>query len=296
MSQLPSPEYRVLLLIHPNAVAVHGAYQLRTWWGHLAARGLLITRPEHDIEPFLLAADYIVGDHGSVTHYGAAVGVPTQHGAYHEADVHPDSRAAGLAAIAPRLADNLPVAEQLAQASAQFDAVAMDEVAGRISSEPGGFARHTRALLYGLLGLGQPAVPALLGDAPVPPSLRSLAGNPARREIRGLQGARGMSELIRVTLSRGVVSQDVHLRACVDDVADEGDLGAADVLCFARPVGADVVAAQLAQFPGCVVCAGRTEDGALLLAVRERRIERVASLVHALLTWGGGVGEEAMTD
>jgi hypothetical protein len=105
-----------------------------------------------------------------------------------------------------------------------------------------------------------------------------------------------MSELVRVTLSRGVASPDVHLRACVDDVADEGDLAAADVLYFARPVGADVVAAQLIQFPGCVVCAGRTEDGALLLAVREWRIGRVASLVHALLAWGGGVGEEAMTD
>jgi hypothetical protein len=180
VGQLPSPEYRVLLLIHPNAVAAHGAYQLRAWWGHLASRGLILTRPEHDIEPFLLAADYIVGDHGSVTLYGAAVGVPILLGAYHEADVHPNSGAAALAALAPRLADTIPVAEQLEQASAQFDAAAMDEVAGYISSEPGGFAAHTRALLYGILGLGQPAAPAFVDDAPSPPSLRMLARRTGR--------------------------------------------------------------------------------------------------------------------
>lgn len=164
VEQLPPSEYRIVLLIHPNAVAAHGEYQLRAWLSLLAARGLILTRPEEDWEPYLTAADYIVGDHGSVTLYGATMGVPILLGAFSESDVHHGSGAAALAAIAPRLVGLAPVREQLEHASAQFDAAAMAKVARLISSEPGGFARHTRNLLYGMLGLGQPATPARLDE------------------------------------------------------------------------------------------------------------------------------------
>ena len=185
VEQLPRPGYRVVLLIHPNVVAAYGAYQLRTWWGHLARQGLILTRPEQDWEPFLIAADYIVGDHGSVTLYGAAVGVPVLLGAYHAAAVHPRSGAAALAAIAPRLVGSAPVVEQLSQADEQFDPGAMAEVAALISSEPGGFARHTRSLLYGMLSLGQPTVPARVADSRLPRSLRDLAARSMMGDGRG---------------------------------------------------------------------------------------------------------------
>ena len=185
VEQLPPPGHRVVLLIHPNVVAAYGTYQLRAWWGHLAPKGLILTRPEQDWEPFLIAADYIVGDHGSVTLYGATVGVPVLLGAYNQSAVHPSSGAAALAAIAPRLVGSVPVSEQLAQAVEQFAAGAMAQVASLISSEPGGFARHTRSLLYGMLGLGQPAVPARVADAPEPRSLRELAVRSTMGKGRG---------------------------------------------------------------------------------------------------------------
>ncbi|HET9173265.1 MAG TPA: hypothetical protein VFN97_27800 [Actinospica sp.] len=165
VEQLPAPEYRIVLLIHPNAVAAHSAYQLRVWLSYLAARGLILTRPEDDWEQYVLAADYVVGDHGSVTLYSSTVGVPVLLGAFGEADVHHGSASAALAEIAPRLVPLAPVREQLEHAGAQFDAAAMDRVARLISSEPGGFARHTRNLLYGMLRLSRPATPALFGEA-----------------------------------------------------------------------------------------------------------------------------------
>ena len=184
VEQLRGPGYRVVLLIHPNVVAAHGAYQLHAWCSHLVRSGLILTRAGQPWEPFLIAADYIVGDHGSVTLYGSLAGVPVLLGAYDEAHVHPDSGAAALAALAPRLVGSVPIPEQLTQAGEQFDAVSMARVAALISSEPGGFARHTRSLLYGMLGLGQPAVAPRVADAPVPPALRELA-------IRSLGGALG---------------------------------------------------------------------------------------------------------
>jgi len=175
VEQLPGPNYRIVLLIHPNVVAAHGAYQLHAWWGHLAHHGLVLTSPGQPWEPFLIAADYIVGDHGSVTLYGSVVGVPILLAAFDEAQVHPESGAAALAAIAPRLVGSVPVPEQLAQAGEQFDAESMARVAATISSEPGGFARHTRSLLYGVLRLGQPAFAPRVADVPAPPPLRELA-------------------------------------------------------------------------------------------------------------------------
>jgi hypothetical protein len=106
-------------------------------------------------------------------------------GAYRAAAVHPDSGAAALAAIAPRLVGSIPVIEQLSQAAEQFDAEAMARVAALISSEPGGFARHTRSLLYGMLGLGQPAVPARLADASAPRSPRESAARSMTGKGRG---------------------------------------------------------------------------------------------------------------
>ena len=101
-----------------------------------------------------------------------------------------------------------------------------------------------------------------------------------------------MSELINLALSTSCYDEggDVHVRACVEDAVDLAD---ADVLYFARPTTPDAVAAQLDDYPGCVVCAGSAGDGTLLIAVRggglvgrryAAHVSSVASVLHALLT------------
>jgi hypothetical protein len=111
-----------------------------------------------------------------------------------------------------------------------------------------------------------------------------------------------MSDMVRIALKQGERPDvcDVHLRACVDQVDDVGELADADVLYFARAVDAGDVAGQLAVYPGCAVCAGAASDGTLVLAVRPgarpgrggeqveqvEQVELVASIVHALLAAG----------
>ena len=109
-----------------------------------------------------------------------------------------------------------------------------------------------------------------------------------------------MSRLIHVSPPQYREADDVHLRACVDaqdnggdgnDGDGRGDLALADVLFFARPTPAALVAAQLDVYPGCLVCAGVTEGGTLILAVRcgrtdgptDGRAPTVASALHAML-------------
>lgn len=169
--ELSGPRCRIAFLSHPNVWAGHGSYQLHSWLKPWIERGLVVVRPEVDWQPILTAADWVIGDHGSVTLYGSAVGVPILLGAFNERFVHPDSGAAALGRIAPRVSANVPLGEQLAHAAAEFDAQAMARVAATISSEPGAFARTTRRLLYNIMGLSQPSVPARLAPAQPPAPL-----------------------------------------------------------------------------------------------------------------------------
>lgn len=87
--------------------------------------------------------------------------------------------------------------------------------------------------------------------------------------------------------------EDAHLRACLDD-GTEAARERADVLYFDGAVSADVVAAQLEAYPGCMVVAGALADGSVAVALRARGsgpgsgiavdCASIASLVHALLT------------
>jgi hypothetical protein len=104
-----------------------------------------------------------------------------------------------------------------------------------------------------------------------------------------------VTERVSIALLTAAESRDEHLRVCLDGSEtdrDDIDPARADVLYFRSPVAADAVVAQLAGYPGCVVCAGTALDGTVLLAVRPgavgaiRSCQSVASLVHALLTWG----------
>jgi hypothetical protein len=77
-----------------------------------------------------------------------------------------------------------------------------------------------------------------------------------------------------------------HVQVCVEDAVGD-DLARADVLYFTSPIDAHQVIAQMAAYPGCVICAGTAPDGTVLLAVRGGigSCPAVASIVHALLTW-----------
>ena len=172
VEQLPADEYRIALLTHPNIWAEHGEYQMRSWLAPWTRRGLHALSPYGDWQPLLLAADHLIGDHGSVTLYGACLGIPVLLGAFPDPDVHPDSGAALLARTAPRIDTATPLPEQLERATATRDNAALARAATTISSLPGQFAATTRTLLYRLMGLDEPGTAARLARAADPAPLR----------------------------------------------------------------------------------------------------------------------------
>ncbi|MFI9076203.1 hypothetical protein ACIGW8_06825 [Streptomyces sioyaensis] len=186
--ELVGQHRRVAVLVHPNVWSGHGAWQVRAWLAQCARRGIAIVPPEADWRPLLIAADTIIGDHGSVTLYGTLTGAPILLAASPEQEINPASPAAELARTAPALSPAHSLSSQLAYAAAEYHGHQREEygaIAARITSEPGRFSRNMRRLLYRLLGLGQPAHPAHTPPLPLPPPLTRWSSAPHGRYDTG---------------------------------------------------------------------------------------------------------------
>ena len=110
------------MLTHPSRWAAHCSYQMRARYGSWIARGVVLVPPEADWQPILTAADFVIGDHGAMTLYASALGVPVLLGSFPADGVHPDCGAAALGRIAQRIVPDVPLPEQLDHAAAEFDA------------------------------------------------------------------------------------------------------------------------------------------------------------------------------
>lgn len=168
LTELSPDDYRIVVLMHPNVWFGHGPRQVRAWLTGAVDRGLRIVPPSSDWVGALIAADLIVGDHGSVAVYGAAAKVPVVLAGFPADDVYPASASGLLASSAPRLRADLPIAQQLADARNSYQTSVSDLVAARITSEPGRFNQNMRRLVYRVLGLSQPATIPAMPPAEVP--------------------------------------------------------------------------------------------------------------------------------
>ncbi|MFB9248329.1 hypothetical protein ACFFWE_08825 [Sphaerisporangium melleum] len=168
LAELPGREFRVVVLLHPNIWFAHGVWQVRTWLADGLRHGLGLVPPGADWRGVLAAADLVIGDHGSVTAYATAAGVPVLLAEFADSDVDPASPAGELAAVAPRLSADGPLREQFAVARDRASAGRYEGVAARITSEPGHFDRNMRRLMYRLLELPQPATITVTPPAAVP--------------------------------------------------------------------------------------------------------------------------------
>lgn len=180
IGELPTASYRTALLVHPNVWAGHGAYQVRSWLARCGEVGIGIVPPEADWRSILIAADWIIGDHGSVTLYGTLTGAPMLLATSPEREINPSSPAAALAAHTPTLSPTHPLVDQLDYVAKEYRPEGYAAIRSRITSEPGRFNRNMRRLMYGLLGLGQPAHEPVTVPLPEPLPLATRA--PGRGE------------------------------------------------------------------------------------------------------------------
>ncbi|MGB6164186.1 MAG: hypothetical protein WBF75_16765 [Pseudonocardiaceae bacterium] len=77
LAELPVDRYRVADVLHPHIWYGHSRLQVRLWLADCLRAGLLLVPPAEGWSAALIASDLVVGDHGAVTCYGAAIDNPT---------------------------------------------------------------------------------------------------------------------------------------------------------------------------------------------------------------------------
>ncbi|MFD0922689.1 hypothetical protein ACFQ16_23330 [Saccharopolyspora rosea] len=163
LAELPD-DHVVAAIFHPNTWYAHGPWQLRCWLGRCLRAGLRLVPPDAGWQQALIAADAVVGDHGAVTAYAAALGKPVLLGAFPDADVAAGSAVAALGGIAPRLDRRRSLAAQLHELTATPPD--LREVGELASSVPGESAGILRRVCYELMKLDEPGEPALVAPYP----------------------------------------------------------------------------------------------------------------------------------
>ena len=166
-AELPLDEYRVAAVLHPNIWYGHGPGQVRAWLDGARRAGLLLMHPLDAWRQALIAADCVLGDHGSVTFYAAAIGRPVLLGAFPEADLDPRSPVAELGRLAPRLRPHAGLRAQLDAVLRGHDPARYARLAAQVTSAPGRSAALLRRLFYELLGLPEQGR-AVLDPLPLP--------------------------------------------------------------------------------------------------------------------------------
>ncbi|MGW7534442.1 hypothetical protein [Amycolatopsis sp. NPDC054798] len=170
VNALPKDCYAVAAVLHPNIWAVHGRRQVTAWLG--GCRGLRVIPPEQGWQATMIAADWVIGDHGSTTGYAAAMGRPVTLAALPDGQARAGSVADIVRARTKPLDEEQPFEEQEEAAIAAAPRLAA-EVLPVVSSRIDCSAGILRSAMYQLLELPEP--PAL-AYPPSPAVPRPLAG------------------------------------------------------------------------------------------------------------------------
>ena len=236
-TELPIDGYRVAAVLHPNIWYGHGPGQIRAWLDRACRAGMLLIPPLDGWRQTLAAADCVIGDHGSVSYYAAAIGLPVLLAAFPAEELDPASPVAEFGRTADRLRVDLPLRPQIDEQMRAHRPERFARLAQWASSEPGRSAELLRGLFYRALGIDEPAHAARfdgLASAPVsftPPTsaLRVLVTRtPALSVTRYAETADPAERSI---------ADHVHL-SVREDTSDFGALNRADlILAYVAGVG-----------------------------------------------------------
>ncbi|ASU82949.1 hypothetical protein CDO52_09230 [Nocardiopsis gilva YIM 90087] len=280
LAQLPHDRYRVAAILHPNIWFAHSPWQVRDWLADALDAGLLLIPPDRGWGAGLVAADCVIGDHGSVTLYGAAVDRPVLIGAFGEESV-PGTAIAQLAVSAPHLEHNRDL---LGQVEATVD----DHRPGRHAAAAdlafahvGQAARRQAELFYELLGLTPPTKSGRIRAVP--------AAEPERTAVTAFEVHTTLTNPYTVAVDRYPAAVRApedpppgtirHLAAAATE-PDDALARSASVIYRAGPLlwdrAQEWTRSALARNPGALMTAVGTPDGCLV-AIRDGRIVQVST-------------------
>ncbi|MGW2375832.1 hypothetical protein [Kitasatospora sp. NPDC001683] len=227
--RLPADEYTVAVVLHPNVWSRHDPEALLD---DARRMGLRLIPPHQGWQAALVAADCLIGDHGSVSVYGAALERRTLLVATGAAELDPHSPSYAFGQHAPALDPDGDLAAQLELALAH-DPADLSDLTDRSLAHRGESARVLRPLLYSFLGgldepEGEPVLPPYPKPAP-----RPTGDGPTAYDVEG------KSEGTEVSLRRYPFHPDDHtprgFHALTDDHPGDALRYTAEVLARTEP-------------------------------------------------------------
>ncbi|HZR49870.1 MAG TPA: hypothetical protein VFB06_10160 [Streptosporangiaceae bacterium] len=166
--QLPRERYQLAAIIHPGVWHWHGPRQIQAWYADCVRRGLILIPPDEGWRAVVAAADAVIGDHGSVTCYAAAAGIPVLLAYSADGEVVPGSPIAILGEIAPRLRHDAPYTTQVEHAVSAWSPQQHAKIRDLVTDVPGQSANIIRSIMYRLMKLPEPVEGARIWPVPVP--------------------------------------------------------------------------------------------------------------------------------
>ncbi len=286
LAELPYDDYRVAAVLHPNAWHGHGPAEVARLQADALPGGLLLIPPAAGWPATLVAADLVIGDHGSVTFYGAALGKPLLLGAFGE-EAEPDTPMAELGSAVDTLDPSRALLPQLEAAWLGHDPERLAKITESAFADPGRTVEQLRRKVYELLDLSVPPrrPRELTCPEPVPvaaPPVRSfLVSTTTVRELDG----RWVVALRRAPATAageetGPAGDWTRHLSCSDRERDTRLLASASTVTVEEQAHSTVAGrARLAevfeQWPYCRVAAVRTPHG-FLTALWDGRVVEAA--------------------
>ncbi|WP_343950116.1 hypothetical protein [Nonomuraea longicatena] len=300
LEELPYDEYRVAVVTHPNIRSWHGDFHTGQVMADARAMGLLRIPPSGGWQAALVAADAVVGDHGSVTLYGAALDRPVLLASSSTTTIA-DTPPQRLARVAPRLDPGRSLREQVAHAIDTHPPGRYGDLAARMFARRGEAVRALRDLLYERLELD---VPSAHVPVPAVADPRAEADPPRAFTVHSRVAAPGVLDVWRhPTRGRGDTRRAgglyTHL-SCYEDEPDRLLVDNATVVVRARVTGREEAGewalAALSHYPAAfmAVAAGDREchallrDGRRLTASGDGDASSVAAALYTCVRAGVG--------
>ncbi|WP_309110851.1 hypothetical protein [Saccharothrix sp.] len=265
LAELPLGRYRVALVQHWNISQGHSRYEVAQQFRDGTHCGLITVPPDRSWQAALIAADLVIGDHGSVTFYGVALGKPLLLANDGGCEVDPASANAEVWRKARALDLDAPLRPQVESAIEDGEDPALREITERVLGRPGEAKVLVHRVLCEMMGLPLSDTPPVEpvevhhATAPRPVGAQVVTASLHRRNVTlerfphllsGLRPETGSAPMLVVDES--VVDRTVRHNADVvvrTEVADDPRRW---------------VEGALADHPGAAVAAAATEFGSVV--------------------------------
>jgi hypothetical protein len=275
LAELPLDEYRVALVLHPNVWSFHSGWRLRALHAAALDGGLLLVPPTRGWQAAIIAADVVIGDHGSVSFYSATLGRPTLLAAFGN-DATSGTTGAEFGRSAPRLDLTRVLRPQLAAAVQEHRQDRWQSLAERTFAHPTTATARLRSALYDLLKLKEPAEAPRVRAFPAPRIARARITS----TLVGAHWTVGPGRILTLERRPAAVSAprwerpgEILFLAAEQEEADTALLHNASVVLVREPQPQHwahrSAREALAACPGATVAAAATVEGTVSVAVSD---------------------------